>query len=425
MRSTTVPRPVRHRSGQAIVFLPDPATGKRRGVYMGPFGSPEAAKRYREVLAQHLAGASPTTSEAKAPPTFDPTKGSWPTCSRLVADFLLDAEQHYRNERGEVSREVVNLRLALRPFLEELRDRTTDTLSCADLGAVRQRWTLAECCPERDDQGKPIPGTGRKYARGAVNNSMRRCLFVLRWGAERNMVPGPVWHSLTAFRHLGYGRGGLRETDPVEAVPRGVVDAILPHLPPILQTAVELLWWSGMRAGELCGLAMRDIERGEQVWIYRPRRHKGAWRGRERVVRFGPRCQELLRPLLKADPEAHLFSPLEVMRQRKEAWRAARASKPTPSQLRRDERNRRKPSPYGDQFDVWALRRAIHRACDAAGVERFGLHRLRHAAGTRLVLEAGDDAARLLLGHADERMVRRYSRAAEAVAGAAVAVRHA
>ena len=47
------------------------------------------------------------------------------------------------------------------------------------------------------------------------------------------------------------------------------------------------------------------------------------------------------------------------------------------------------------------------------------------ACGTRLVLEADDEAARVQLGHADERMVRRYSRAAGTHLGAEVAVRHA
>jgi integrase len=239
------------------------------------------------------------------------------------------------------------------------------------------------------------------------------------------MVPGPTWQGLTAFRALTRGRGGLRESEPVEAVPRAVVDAVLPHLPPILRTAVELLWWSGMRASELCNLRMRDVERGDGVWLYRPAKHKGTWKGRERVVRFGPRCIELLRPMLSADPGAHFFTAAEVMRQRKAAWRAARKTKVQPSQQARDSSNARKAVAYAPTLDVATLRRAVHRACDDAGVERWGLHRLRHAAGTRLVLEAGDDAARVQLGHADGRMVRRYSVAADAVLGQAVAAKHA
>lgn len=416
-----VPSAVLHKtSGQSCVTL-RLSNGARRQVFLGAHGSPEAAKRYREVIAQYLAGQVVTTEQAKAAPS-----GAFPTVSRLVASFLLHAQQHYRNGDGVVSREVRNFMIAAEPFLHVLRDRRTDTLDCGDLSSVRAYWVEAEFGHKIDEAGNPIPGTGKRHARGYVNSTMRRIREMLRWGTENDgLVPGPVWHSLSAFRALGVGRGGARETEPVEAIPRAVVDAILPHLPATIAAAVELLWWSGMRAGELCNLRMRDVERGAEVWFYRPVQHKGAWKGRTRVVTFGPKCQELLRPRLSANPDAFLFTPLAAMAERKAGWREARKSKPTPSQLARDERNSRKRSRYKAQFDVETLRRAVHRACDAAGVDRFGLHRLRHAAGTRLVLEAGDDAARLQLGHADERMVRRYSRAADDVARVAVAVAHA
>lgn len=419
-KSLRIPRPVLHKtSGQSVVVLRDHATGKRRPVYLGRHGSPEAQRRYGEVIAQWLAGAAVTTAAAKAPPS------SSPTVSRLVVEFLLYARQYYRDESGHVSRTVGNFELAARPFLDVLRDRPTDSLTCADLEAVRQRWTETEYGHRKDDDGKRIEGTGKRHSRRYVNDTLHRIRWMLRWGAERGLVPGAVWSSLSALRSLGRGRGGARETAPVEAVPRTIVDAILPHLPPTIVGAVELLWWSGMRAGELCSLRMRDVERNGAVWFYKPTQHKGAWKGRERVVRFGPKCQAIMAPLLSANPDAFLFTPARAMVERKAAWRAARKSQPQPSQVERDKRNARKPVRYAEQFDVATLRRAVHRACDDAGVERFGLHRLRHAAGTRLVLEAGDEAARLQLGHADATMVRRYSRAADNVAGAAVAVAHA
>jgi integrase len=419
-KTLQVPSPVLHKtSGQAVVTLRSP-DGKRRQVYLGEFGSPEAAKRYREVIALHLAGTVTTTAEIKAAPA-----AAWPTVSRLVADFLLHAQTHYRDAAGKLSREVDNFTIAAAPFLDVLRDRRTDTLTCADLEAVRQHWGAVEFGQKRDEAGKVIAGTGKLHCRRYVNATLGRVRFILRWGTAQGIVPGPVWATLSAFRSLGRGRGGLRESEPVEAVPRAAVDAILPHLPATIAAAVELLWWSGMRAGELCNLRMRDVERAGEVWLYRPAEHKGAWKGRARTVRFGPKCQDILRPRVKANPDAFLFTPRDAMVERKAAWRAARKSPLQPSQVERDKRNAGKVTTYAEQFDVATLRRAVHRACDDAGVERFGLHRLRHAAGTRLVLAAGDEAARLQLGHADLAMVRRYSRAADNVAGAAVAVRHA
>lgn len=411
---------VRHKtSGQAIVVLRDP-DGRRRQVFLGPFDSAEARRRYQEAIAQHLAGIAVETATAKAPPP-----STWPTVSRLCADFLLHAREHYRNAEGKVSREVGNFVHALDSFLAVLRDRRTDSLTCVDLAAVRRHLAETQFGHKRDDKGKIIEGTGKTRCRTYVNSCMRRVRYVLRWGTENNLVPGPTWATLSAFRNLTHGRGGLRESEPVEAVPRSVVDDTLPHLPPVLQVAVELLWWSGMRAGELCQLRTRDIDRTGKVWIYRPAQHKGTWRGRERVVRFGPKCQELLRPLLSLDQDAFLFRAADVVRERRAARRARRKTKVQPSQVARAARAAGKGSPFHDHLDVATLRRAVHRACDKAGVARWGLHRLRHAAGTRLVKEEGDQAARLLLGHADERMVRRYSKAADDVLGAEVAARHA
>ena len=312
MASNSVPKMVLHRpTGQACVNLRLP-DGRRRMVYLGTFGSPEAQRRYREVLGQFLAGNTPSTAAAKAPPASEPL------VSRLVLEYLLHARQEYRNEHGKLSRHVENMDRACGYLLAICRNRTVASITCNDLLALRAHLVA-----------EPMEN-GQLRSRRYVNEVVGRVKMVFRWGTTVGLVPGSVWHALSALRALGPGRGGARETEPVEAVPRAMVDAILPHLPPHLQTAVEVLWWSGMRAGELCNLRMRDLERGEDVWIYRPARHKGSWKGRDRVVRFGPRCIELLRPLLKADPDAYLFSPAQVMAERFAARRAARKTKVQP-----------------------------------------------------------------------------------------------
>ena len=400
-------------SGQAVVYLPD-ATGKRRPVYLGPHGSTEATKRYRDAIAQHLAGQAVSTAGTKA--------NREPTVARVVADFLVWTAGYYRDADGNLSGEVTNLRHACVPLLHVLRDRRADSLTCADLHAVRDHFAQQRHGLKRDEHGQPIPGTGKLRFRRYVNAVMRRVRAVLRWGAENGLVPGNVWHSLSALRPLTYGRGGLPETTAKEAVPRELVDAALPHLPPTLQAAVELMWWSGLRVGELCNLRMCDLDRSAPVWIYKPASHKGTWKGRDRVIRFGPRCIELLRPLLCADANAHLFQAVQVVKERKEAKRASRKTKVQPSQLARDGRPKQR---HADRLTASVVRIAIYRACDAANVQRWSPHLLRHAAGTRLVREVGDEAARVQLGHADERMVRRYSLGADDALGREVAARHA
>ena len=80
-----IPAPVHHKaSGQDVVFLRDDA-GKRRMVYLGEHGSTAAARRYREVLADHLAGKPIATRPKPARQASD-----WPTVAQLSAAFLLD-----------------------------------------------------------------------------------------------------------------------------------------------------------------------------------------------------------------------------------------------------------------------------------------------------------------------------------------------
>ena len=253
---------------------------------------------------------------------------------------------------------------------------------------------------------------------------MQRVRFVFRWGGEQRLVPGSVCHELATLRALSIGRAGVPESEPVAAVPRAAVDAVLPLLPTPLRAAVELQWWTGARAGEILQLRMADIERGDPNWIFRPQEHKGRWRGKDRVVVLGPRAVEIIRPLLKADPRAFLISPRDAMAERWADRHAARQSKVPPSQLARAERNARKEPSIGDRYDVAAYRRAIARACAVAGVEHWSPHQLRHSAGTRLVVQAGVEATRAALGHCDDRMTRRYARAAEAQLAAEAMAKH-
>ena len=62
-----------------------------------------------------------------------------------------------------------------------------------------------------------------------------------------------------------------------------------------------------------------DLEVSGPVWVYRPGSdqgpegdHKTAHYGHERTLLIGPRAQEVLKPWLKTDLTAYLFSPKEA-----------------------------------------------------------------------------------------------------------------
>ena len=133
---------------------------------------------------------------------------------------------------------------------------------------------------------------------------------------------------------------------------------------------------------------MRQIDRTEAVWVYRPEKHKTSYRGYDRAVPLGPKCCQLLQGFLKLDPDAPLFSPQQAQVERNELKRQKRKSKVQPSQMSRAKRFPEK------RAGVWyspcsyhaALRYAMKKAMKAGLLKReefWHPHQLRHAAAAR------------------------------------------
>jgi integrase len=95
-------------------------------------------------------------------------------------------------------------------------------------------------------------------------------------------------------------------------VSEAAVEATLPHVSPQVGAMIRLQPLTGMRPGEVVLIRACDIDRSETAWTYRPERHKMQHLGHERPIFLGPKAQEVLRPFLKLDPTAHLFSPREA-----------------------------------------------------------------------------------------------------------------
>ena len=405
MKQPRFPSIVHHKArGADVVFLRG-ADGKRRQIYLGTHGSAEAQACYREVMAAHLAGEEPAPA---SPKSGRPQPASaFPSVAQLAAEFTVWAEREFLDaSTGKVSREVVNFDHAIDHLLERHRDVPTDQFTLRDLQQIREAML-----------------DGGRLCRNVINSRIRRIKAVFRWGAEQGFVPASVWHQLAILKGLRQGRCGARETDPVVAVARGEVDAVLPLLPKPLKACVELQWCTGMRPTEALQMRMADLDRSGEIWLYTVQRHKNRWRGQPRVVALGPEAQRILRPLLRLDG-GFLFSPRDGMAELQREKRAARKTPMTPSQRARDARNAKKAPAVGEFYGIDAYRKAIHRACDQAGVDRWSPHRLRHAKGTELARKEGIEVARIALGHKDDRVTRRYAVEAELDLAIAVARRH-
>jgi integrase len=242
--------------------------------------------------------------------------------------------------------------------------------------------------------------------RDVVNRRVRYIVRCFAWGTEHELVGPQVHQALRTVMPLKQGRSSARETEPIAPVPQHFVDAIETCVSKQIWAMIRLQLLTGARPGEICALRTMDLEMTGPLWIYRPKTHKTAHRGRTRQIFIGPRGQEALRPWLKTDLTAFIFSP----RAAEESRRGTRFQHPG-----------RAPRTPGEHYTTSSYRHAIWYGCDKAGVPRWSPNRLRHTCATRLRKEIGIDATRAVLGHSDADTTTIYAARDEALVAEAMA----
>jgi len=385
-KPNSVPAYCLHRaSGKAIVRI----NGRDR--YLGHYGSEESQAEYDRVVAEWLVSGrqvEPATVSTDSPPI---------SVNEVMLAFLDFAERYYRDGH-DVSKEVVNYKLALRPLKQLYGHTAAEQFGPLALKALRQHMIDAQ-----------------NLCRKEVNKRIGRIKRLFKWAASEELVPASVFEGLRTVEGLRVGRTTARENPPVRPVDDATVEATLPFVSPQVRAMIQLQRLTGMRPGEVTIMRPCDIDRSDDVWVYRPTRHKTSHLGVRKEVPLGPKSQELLQPFLNRDPDRYLFSPREA-----EDWRNEqrvvhrdphRKTKIFPCELRARERRKQKAKkrvskrPKRDRYDTPAYRRAIDYAI--AKAKRAGItiphwhsHQLRHTRATEVRRRYGVEAAQVALCHA-------------------------
>lgn len=373
-------------SGQAVVTLSD-GCGGRRDVLLGEFDTDESVAEYDRVIAEWKAnGRRFTSAQAR-----NGAESSAPamTVNELWLRFLEHAERHYRRADGSLTGEVREYKYACRPVREMYGTLPADKFTPLALKAVRGRMIAAG------------------WSRGVVNARINRVRHVFKWAVSEGLAAIATLEALKTVEGLQAGRTEAPETEPVRPVPDAFVEVILPHVSRPVAAMIELQRLTGMRPGEVCVMRAADIDTSGPTWLYRPHYHKLSYRGAERVIPLGPRCQEIIRGFLVPEVSAYLFSPKRAMAERAVQRRAARKTKVQPSQVHR--RVRKAKRAPGDRYGTASYGRAIRKGCEAARVPSWGPNRLRHTYATKVRKQHGLEAAQVLLGHAKADMTQRYA----------------
>jgi len=366
----------KRRADQAFVVI----SGKRH--YLGAYGSPESKAEYQRLIADWLAGGG------ELPPPVEDI-----TVIELLSRYWKWAMRHYRDADGKLTTSIDNIKAAIR-WLRELFGET----AAADFGP-----RCLKVCQRRMIED----GLSRMY----INRNCSIIVRVFKWAVAEELVPAGVHQALAAVPGLQAGRTEAPEREPVKPVPDAHVDAVLPLLTPTVAAMVELQRCTGMRPAEVCSLRPADVNTSGKVWTVQLARHKTSYRGRERVVYIGPRGQRILRPLLTPDCplDKPIFSPKRSFAESLERRQAERKTPANQGNRPGSNRAVRRERAPGDAFDPDSYRRAIHRACDRAGVSQWSPNRLRHNFATLVRREHGLEAAQVLLGHAKADVTQVYA----------------
>jgi integrase len=406
--SDRVPSYRRHRqSGQAIVTLTD-GCGGRRDVLLGEYGTVASRAEYARVIAEWEAAGRRLPSAAGAADI---------TVAELVLAYLQHVEEHYRHADGTPTTEQKDYRQSLRPLKYVYGQTPAKDFGPLALKAVRQLLV--------DGYDHPKFGPQAPLSRSVVNQRVGRIRRVFKWAVEQELVPPSLFHGLQAVQGLQRGRTKAREPEPVAPVSEAMVNDTLPFLNRYLAALVQVQLLTGARPGEICIMRACDIDMGGKVWLYRPETHKTIHHGHERTIAIGPRAQAVIRPFLRAELAAYLFSPKLVMEELRAAKRLARKRPVAPSEKRRKRVRQPKKAP-GEHYTTDSYGRAIAEACEAAFPPPAGMtdpaeleewrkahhwhsHQLRHTAGTKLRREFGLDVARAVLGHKSAAITEVYA----------------
>jgi integrase len=395
-----VPKYCRHRaSGQAYVCI------EGRMIYLGRYGSAASREEYNRLIAEWLAGGRRLHTN---PQTI--------TVAEVVAAFRRHAIGYY----GPTSKTAKNMDESVRPAVKLFARTPALEFGPLRLKAVRESMIAA----------------GR--VRSNINRHISNIRGVFKWAAENELIPASVFHGLMAVKGLQAGRSGAVEGHAVKPVPVEHVEAVIPYVAPQVAAMIRLQLLTGMRPGEVVQMRGCDVDTTGELWIFRPARHKSAHRGHERSVYIGPRAQDIIRPFLKPDLSAYLFSPAEA-----ERWRRAKlhGERKTPMSCGNRPGSNRSKSPKrkpGECYTTASYLVAVYRGCEKAfpppqelvgealktwsREHRWHVHQLRHTAATTLRKEHGLEAAQVILGHRTLTVTQVYAEKNVAAAQAVMAI---
>lgn len=386
------PKLHKHHRGQAFVKI------SGRQVWLGRYDDPATRERYDELIAQWLANGRELPEPEPAEP--DLPRPEEVTITDLAVAYIEWCQRRYPKTT------LQNIQAAVRPARARYGPEPAEEFGPQKLRKVREAMK------------------GKGWARSNINRQVAKLRGMFKWGGAHELISERVYRRLALVEPLREGEA--RESGDVQPVSHRDIRRVRRRLSRQVRALVLLQLLTGARAKELTGLRARWLDTNGEVWALpldgkdgRPK-HKTAHKGKDRTIYFGPRAQRVLRQFMRPGRplDRPLFCPREANAEAKR--RGAKGGRrenqqPTPRKGSRRWKNQHgegladDPRRLGEAYTTSSYRRAIHRACKAAGVEPWGPHRLRHNAATYLNREFGIETANIILGHSTTAITAIYA----------------
>jgi len=381
-------------SGRAVVRI------NGRDHYLGFYGTPESYERYERQLAEWRLRGEERVAQQASGAIFDASASLM--VNALLLRYMAFAETYYVDAQGQPSKELTDMKYALRPVRKLYGRILARDFGPLALKAVRQYMI---------EEGK--------LCRGVTNARINRIRRVFKWAVSEELAPKGTYEALRAVDGLRRGRTTARETEPVRPAPQMAVDAVINAVSPQIAAMIQVQQLAAMRPCEVVAMRACAIDMSDDIWIYQPYEHKNRWRGYDRHIPLGPKAQAILKPFLTLSTTAYLFSPIAA-----EQWRNGQRTKDrktpmTPSQTKRKQIKKAPKRPKKDHYSVPAYARAIKYGIRKVNRQREKENRpqiphwcplqLRHSRATEVRKQYGIEAAQVVLGHARADVTQVYA----------------
>ncbi len=385
-----------HLSGQSVVTI----DGK--DFYLGKHDSPESIARYAVLIAQYQQNG------CRLPESFSMDeivqRVNLILGTGLASQYQADEPITVRHVTASF-REFAKIRYV--DGSQELPriNRLCDELDEHDGSLEANQFGPLALQRQRDRWVKS--GISRRYVNRQVNLVVR----IFKRAVSQELVESSTWQRLKSIEPLRQGQTTAPETEAIKPVSIELVRATAKYLSPVVRSMVRIQLATGMRPGEVCNLRPCDLDRTNEVWMFRPAKHKTANKGIRKAVPILGDAREAVMDYLNRGPESYCFSPIETTAWLNAQKRSSRQTKVQPSQLNRKKDNPRKQP--GERYDSMSYRKAIQTAAIKAGVKPWNPYQMRHLAGTVVRDALTAEHAQALLGHSEISMTEHYTKTAE------------